>query len=65
MLSSMGRPMSLLPSSKSGSKYSSGVMAVGLVAVAYSRVRSWEVEHESQTRNQVETTAPMQKSPTP
>lgn len=40
MLSSMGRPMSLFPRSKSGSKYSSGVMAVGFVAVAYSRVRS-------------------------
>lgn len=31
VVSSMGRPMSLLPSSKLGSKYSSGVMAVGLV----------------------------------
>lgn len=42
MLSSMGRPMSLSPRSKLGSKYSSGVMAVGLVAVAYSRVRSYQ-----------------------
>lgn len=30
VVSSMGRPMSLLPSSKLGLKYSSGVMAVGL-----------------------------------
>lgn len=37
----MGRPMSLFPRSKSGSKYSSGVMAVGLVAVAYSIVMSY------------------------
>lgn len=40
-LISMGRPMSLFPRSKSGSKYSSGVMAVGLVAVAYSIVMSY------------------------
>lgn len=44
MLISMGRPMSLFPSSKLGSKYSSGVMAVGLVAVAYSIVMSCNSE---------------------
>lgn len=45
MLISMGRPMSLLPRSKSESKYSSGVMAVGLVAVAYSIVMSYNSGH--------------------
>ena len=40
ILSSIGRPISLFPKSKSGLKYSSGVMAVGLLAVAYSRVKS-------------------------
>lgn len=54
-LSSMGRPMSLSPRSKSGSKYSSGVMAVGLVAVAYSRVKSYKIEHSYQISCQVGT----------
>lgn len=43
MLSSIGRPMSRFTRSKSGSKYSSGVIAVGLLAVAYSRVRSYRM----------------------
>lgn len=47
MVSSMGRPMSLSSRSNSGSKYSSGVMAVGLVGVAYSRVRSYPQYEQS------------------
>lgn len=42
MVSSIGLPMSLSCRSKSALKYSCCVMAVGLVGVAYSKVRSYK-----------------------
>lgn len=59
MVTSLGLPISLSLRSKSGLKYSSGVMAVGLFVVAYSVVRScgkrqrirWVADSKSESKS--------------